>query len=71
MSNLMDRLPTNTGNKTPVQVMDDLRYISYATQIDAGMSHQRARNLYNLDFHTALRYYYLYIFQEFGNINKN
>ena len=71
MSNLLDRLPTNNGNKAPGELIADLMYISYATQIDAGMPHLRAIRLFNLDFKTARKFYHMYIFREFETINLN
>ena len=71
MSNLMDRIPTSFGDKTPEELIADLLYISYATQIDAGMPHLRAIRLFNLDFATARKFYHMYIFREFETINLN
>jgi hypothetical protein len=69
MSNLLDRIPTNSGNKTPDEIITDLLYICYATQIDHGMQHSNAARLFNLNFETARMFWHMYIFKEFREIN--
>lgn len=34
------KIKTNLGDKTPLEIVDHLTYISYATQRDHGMSHE-------------------------------
>lgn len=56
---------------TPEDLMSELLYISYATQVDAGMTHERAAKLYSLSKEKARKFQIFYDFEEFGNINVN
>ena len=53
------------------KMMKDLLYISYATQLDAGMTHEQAVKLFGLTEDDARSFHYLYIFNEFDSIELN
>lgn len=70
--NINDKLnciPTSNGYRTPEELIEDLTYISYASQIDYGMSHERAANLFGLTPEKAERWKFRYENKEYQNIN--
>jgi hypothetical protein len=61
MSSLYDRIPTNSGNKTAAEIINDCMYQSYATQRDGGMNPETIADLFDLNAETAYLYDQTYI----------